>query len=264
MDLARFLANPEHARAPAQSVWNELSPEERRRVVESLPSDIERTAPPEGDPHRISKTRAFEMLEQYYRSIRRSIYLSAELPVYYPDEPMFAPDLIAVVDVAPHERMRWVVSAEGRGLDFALEVHVSGDARKDVVANVERFAKLGIPEYFAFDPVRQRLLGWRLPTTSTSRYEPILPQEGRWHSSVLELDLALEEGRLRFFHGSAALLDAQELIARLSNMVDNAARRAEEEARRAKEEAWRAEEQARRADRLAARLRELGVDPDAI
>lgn len=50
--------------------------------------------------------------------------------------------------------------------------------------------------------------------------------------------------------GVVALLDARELIVRLSGMVDDALRRAEDEARRA--------------EKLAARLRELGVDPDDV
>ena len=79
------------------------------------------------------------------------MYLACELPVYYPGERMFAPDVIAVMDVEPHSRMRWVVSAEGKGLDFALEVHVAGERRKDLERNVERFARLGIREYFLFD-----------------------------------------------------------------------------------------------------------------
>ena len=41
--------------------------------------------------------------------------------MYYPGERMFSPDLIAVVDVDPHPRDHWSVSAEGRGLDVARE-----------------------------------------------------------------------------------------------------------------------------------------------
>ena len=250
MDAARFVVDPRDPRAPPQELWDRLSEPERRRIVASLPSEVPRAEPPEGDPHRIPKTKAIEALDEYYRRIRRRIYLSAELPVYYPDEPMFAPDLIAVRDVETHERMSWVVSQERRGLDFALEIHVAGSEKKDFQYNVERYARLGIPEYFAFDPVRKRLAGWRLPSAAARRYEPVLPQEGRWASGVLELDLVVDEGRLRFYRGSAPLLDARELISRLSGMVDTAVRRAEDESRRA--------------ERLAARLRELGVDPDEI
>jgi Uma2 family endonuclease len=234
-----------------------MSQEERQRVVASLPSDIPRAEPPEGDPHRIPKTSALDALSEYFERIRRRVYLSAELPVYYPGEPMFAPDLLAVLDVEIHPRPSWVVSHEGRGLDFVLEIHVAGKATKDFEYNVERYARLGIPEYFAFDVPRARLAGWRLPAADAKSYEPIIPQAGRWRSRVLELDPCVEAGRLRFFHGSAALLDARDLIRQLSSMVDELTRRADDEARRA-------EDEARRADRLAARLRELGIDPDAI
>ncbi len=264
-----YVVDPADPRAPAQEIWDRMTEEERRAVLSSLPSEVPRAEPPEGDAHRVPKTRALEALDAYFRRIGRRVYLSAELPIYYPGEPMFAPDLIAVVDVEPHERRAWVVSHEERGLDFVLEIHVAGDERKDFETNVERYARLGIPEYFAFDPPRRRLAGFRLPSAAARAYEPVLPQAGRWASHVLGLDLALEQGRLRFFHGTAPLLDAHELIDRLSVMVDDAvrraeeeARRAQEEARRAQEEARRAQEEARRADRLAARLRELGVDPD--
>lgn len=265
MATASYAVDPTDPRAPPQEVWDRLTDAERRQVLASLPSDSPRAAPPEGDQHRIPKNRALEALDEYYRRIRRRVYLSAELPVYYPDESMFAPDLLAVCDVELHPRASWVVSQERRGLDFILEIHVSGSAAKDFETNVERYARLGVPEYFAFDPIRRRVLGWRLPETGAKTYAPIIPQAGRWASAILELDLAIDDdGRLRFYHGTAALLDARELIDRLSGMVDEAVRRAEEEARRAEEEARRAEEEAQRAERLAAKLRELGVDPDSV
>ena len=40
--------------------------------------------------------------------------------------------------------MKWVVSGEGKDLDFILEVHVAGHARKDLERNVERYAWLGV------------------------------------------------------------------------------------------------------------------------
>lgn len=249
MRVARFVVDPRDPRAPSQALWDQLTESERQEILASLPSEIP-LALPEGDPHRLPKTRAIEALSEFYRRLRRRVYLSAELPVYYPDEPMFAPDLLAVVDVEAYERQSWVTSHEGKGLDFVLEINVSGNRKKDFEDNVVRYARLGIPEYFAFDVPRVRLLGWRLASQESRVYEPIVPQSGRWASRVLELDLSLEGGQLRFFHGTAPLLDARELIVRLSTMVDEALARAEDEARRAK--------------RLAARLRELGVDPDEI
>jgi hypothetical protein len=186
---------------------------------------------------------------------------------------MFAPDLIVVLDVVDHPRRHWTVSHEGRGLDFVLEIHVSGDKANDYEGNVERYARLGIPEYFLFDPPRGRLLGYRLPASHAPRaYTPVVPQGGLWQSTALELDLALEDGRLQFYQPDGGpLLDPTEWIDKLHGMVDAAVGRANEEARRAEEEARRAEEEARRARhilelnaKLAAKLRELGIDPEKL
>jgi Uma2 family endonuclease len=248
MRAARFSVDPLDPRAPSTEVWAQLTAIERQAILDSLPSELPLALPPEGDAHRLPKSRALEALGEFYRRVQRSVYLSAELPVYYPDEPMFAPDLIAVVDVGTHERRGWVTDHEGKGLDFVLEINASGNRKKDFEDNVTRYARLQIPEYFAFDVSRTRLAGWRLEPGKEHSYEPIVPQGGRWPSRILELDLSIEGGGLRFFHGNAPLLDASELIVRLSVMVDEALRRAEEEARRA--------------EKLAARLRQLGMDPD--
>jgi len=264
MSAPRFVVDPLDPRAPSREVWEQLSEAERRYVLMTLPSEFPLAEPPEGDPHRIPKEKAFEALSEFFRSRQRQVYLSAELPVYYPDERMFAPDLIAVLDVENHQRMSWVMSHEGKGLDFALEISVLGNKKKDFQDNVVRYARLGIPEYFAFDVPRQRLLGWRLENAESKNYDAIVPQAGRLRSRVLDLDLCVEDTRLRFFSGNAPLLDAQELILRLSTMVDEVLRKSEEDARRADEAASRADAAARKAATLAARLRELGVDPDTL
>ena len=67
---------------------------------------------------------------------------------------------------------------------------------------------------------------------------------------------------MRFYHGSAPLLEAAELIIRLETMMDELGQR-KEEAEQSRLEAERGKEEAQqRADRLARQLRELGVDPD--
>jgi Uma2 family endonuclease len=230
--------------------------------VDQLPSESPRLTPPEGDAHRIPKERATQALGEYFRRMGRGVYLSSELQVYYPDEPWFAPDLIAVLDVPTHPREKWVVLHEGKGLDFVLEVTLSGDRTKDLETNVERYARLGIPEYFVLDLRGHRLLGHRLDQKG-QRYEPIVPQRARWASRVLGLELTMEEGRVRFFAGSAPLLETDELIGRLDTMVAGLIAREEELAASLDAERSRAESAEQRAERLAARLRELGEDPDA-
>src|SRR5512133_2169092 len=250
---ACYTVDPGDPRAPTMAIWNEMTAAERRAVVDAPPSDIKSTSPPCGDPHRIPKQRALEALDAFFKRKGRRVYLSNELPVYYPDEAMFAPDLIAVLDVEPKERLRWVVADEGRGIDFALEVTFHGSRQKDLELNVERYAALGIPEYFVFDRMQQRLYGWRLG--DRGRYEAIIPQLGRWESAVLGLDLAVELDRVRFYTGTAVVPELAELVARANAMVDglqdriaHAEARAEEEKQRAEEEKQRAEEEKQRAE----------------
>jgi hypothetical protein len=162
---------------------------------------------------------------------------------------------MAVLDVELKERASWSVSAEGKGLDLALEILWSGKAKKDLEENVLRYASLGIPEYFVFDRRRRRLRGFRL-VAGTRRYQPIVPQEGRLTSTVLGLELGLEGDRLRFFHGLAPLPETGELLARLGSMVGDLEGRIEEAERQIDEERQRADEERQRADEAEQRLAE--------
>lgn len=256
-----WFVDPADPRAPPMAIWDRMTPEERERVIDALPSEFEITEanPPEGDFHFNPKVSARETLGGYFQRIGRRVYLACELPIYYPGERMFAPDVMAVLDVELKERPSWAVATEGKGLDFALEILWSGDARKDLEDNVTRYAALGIPEYFVFDRKHRKLRGFHLPPGG-HRYLPIVPQLGRLSSAVLGLELALEGDRLRFFHGFAPLPETSELLARLGSMVgdlearaDDAERRLDEERRRADAQAARASEQSTRADEQATR-----------
>lgn len=159
-----------------------------------------------------------------------------------------------MVDVDPHPRERWVVSDEQRGLDLALEINVHGSRRKDLDVNVERYARLGIREYFVYEPTRALLRGFALPGADSVTYRPMLGQAGRFSSRVLGLDLRVEEGTLRFYYGDAAVPETREVLAKVEGLLselmakyEEASASAEEEARlRAEEARLRAEEQALR------------------
>ena len=172
-----YVFDPADPRAPTHAQWAAMSEPDRARVVDMLPTSlpVELAPPPEGDVHRKVKERAMSALGDFLRRAGRKIYLSSELIVLYPGERAFVPDLLAVLDVGhpaarpraggdvdPHDRVRWVVDAEGKGLDLVLEVHVAGDRTKDEKTNVERYARLGIREYFLFDRARMSLQGHRL------------------------------------------------------------------------------------------------------
>src|SRR5688500_800525 len=122
-----YRVDPDDPRAPPLDVWERMSPEERARVVDMLPSELTIEAEPsEGDLHNEATATTRFTLDAFFRRVGRKIYVSSNLGVYYPGERLFAPDVIAVRDVEPHKRMKWVVADEGKGIDLALEVHVAG------------------------------------------------------------------------------------------------------------------------------------------
>jgi Uma2 family endonuclease len=262
-----YWPDPEDPRAPSQAEWDALTVEQRERVIKSLPTEMPlELHAPAGDRHRKPKERARDALDEFFRRIGRRVYVSSELVTYYPGERRFCPDILAVLDVDAHDRSSWIVSREGKGLDLVIEIHVEGDAKKDMEHNVAFYAKLGIPEYFVFDHRASRVLGWRLREQGSS-YERLIPQFGKLSSQILGLDIVVEEGLLRFYHGTAPLLFKDELVSRLNTMVgdlvesrDLALRRAEEESRRAEEESRRAEEESRRAQGLQSEVENLKAE----
>lgn len=199
------------------------------RVLDALSDPA--VAMTEGRRHKKAKTRALDALGLHFGAIGRTMYLAEEMAVIYPGEPVFSPDLLAVIGVEEPDddpRMAWVVADEGRGLDLVIEVLHHGSRNKDLVDNVERYAQLGIPEYFVYDRLHQRILGHRLPNVGARRYSRIVPQGGRFASAVLGLDLAIEGDKLRFFYGLAELPGTSDLIGRLNRMMAGLEARADE------------------------------------
>lgn len=180
----RYAVDPADPRAPDDATWALLTEDERRRVVASLPAEVPwELLPPEGDEHREAREKAVDALGRFFRTTGRRVYLSSEMGIFYPGEPRFAPDVLAVLDTDAHPRTSWVVQVEGRGLDFVLEVHVAGDLAKDITDNVEKYARLGIGEYFVFDKTHLRIHGYRLPPSQRGTVRPAAPTSGssrRW------------------------------------------------------------------------------------
>jgi hypothetical protein len=255
---------PGFPRAPTQAAWEAMSEAQRRAVVDALPGTMTEAElhPPEGDSHFDAKSEGRETLRTHFGRSARPIYVGTEITVYYPDEDRFAPDLFAVRDVHTGPREKWVVSAEGRGLEWVLEILVLGDRRKDLERNVVRYARLGIAEYFVYDRGRNTLRGWRLADPRIGIYTPMVPQRGVLRSEVLGMDLFLQDRRLRFREGNADLLAPQEILFRLEDramelvMAREEAERQREEAERQREEAERQREEAERQREEAERQRE--------
>ncbi len=269
--------------APSAERWRAMSQPERDRFLSDSLAALQREAElmAEGSPHIRTKVRIREVLGDLFARMGRTIYLAIELPVHFPEERVFAPDFMAVLDVPDpgddDTRMAWVVADEGRSPDLVLEILHRGDRQKDLVDNVLFYARLGIPEYFVYDHLKQRVLGYRLPFPDATRYEPIPSRGAAVHSQILGLDLRVSGGRLRFLLAGTEVPETRELLARANTLLDELESRAEEAALRAAEEAWtleqeraarkeaeaRAQEAATRADAEAQRAQEAATRADA-
>lgn len=219
--------------SPTAAEWRAMTPTQRERLLvainEALSDPL--VAMTEGRRHQTTKTRTLDTLGLHFAALGRTIYLAEEMSVLYPGEKPFSPDVLAVLDVPQpedDERMGWVVLDEGRGLDLVIEVLHRGDRDKDLVGNVERYARLGIPEYFVFDRAREKIHGYRLPAGDARKYRRIVPQFGRHHSEVLGLDIAVLDGQFKFFYGAAELIRSADLIGRLEGMVSSLEARADQ------------------------------------
>jgi Uma2 family endonuclease len=219
--------------APTEDEWRAMTPEAREallvRILDALSDPA--AAMSEGRRHKKAKTRVLDALGLHFGALGRAIYLAEEMAVLYPGEAVFTPDVLAVVGVSEPEddaRMAWAVADEGKGLDLVMEVLHHGSRTKDLVDNVERYARLGIPEYFVYDRLRQQIHGYRLADQRARRYQRIMPQLGRYASSVLGLDLAIQGGQLRFFYGMAELFGTTDLIGRLNGMLVDLTAKADE------------------------------------
>ncbi len=218
---------------PTVEAWRAMSPQARLdfqiHVIDTLNAAADVMG--ESRPHKKAKTRTLDALGLHFKATGRAVYLAEEMPVLYPGAPPFTPDILAVVDVEEpeeDERMSWVVADEGKGLDLVIEVLHQGDRNKDLVDNVDRYAQLGIPEYFVYDRLRHKIYAYRLPAPTARRYQPIVPQHGRYRSSVLGLDLSVFGTRLRFLAGEAELPGSARLIDQLQTMVLGVEARAEQ------------------------------------
>lgn len=255
--------------APTEERWRAMTQPERDRFLEEVLDALSdpAIAMSEGRPHKKAKSRALDMLGLHFRTLGRRVYLAEEMAVVYPGEETFSPDVLAVLDVEEPEedpRMAWVVADEGKGLDWVLEVLHAGDRKKDLVLNVDRYAALGIPEYFVYDRRQQRIHAHRL--SSGGRYKPVLAQAGLYRSNVLGLDLAIVDGSLRFYQGAAELYDTAHLIRRLQGMVENLEARSvelEAKAERAGLDAERALTGVRRAIVAVLLARGIGCSEEA-
>ena len=188
---------------------------------------------------------------------RPDVYVSGDMFVYYEEgnpRASVVPDVFVVVGAVKDElreggwRDTYKLWEEPKGPDFVLEVTSRSTRRDDQVRKRALYGRLGVSEYFLFDPKGEYLTpplqGMRL---RGSEYEPMAPErvgdgmEGVW-SETLGLYLCRRGQALRLYdpatdrvfltHREEATARRREAAAR---QQEAAARQQEAAARRAAE-----------------------------
>lgn len=159
----------------------------------------------ETDLHRDWMFRIIEMLKFHFRGQR--VYVSGDLLVYYEEgnpRKFVVPDAFVVLDCAPHDRRTFKIWEEGRVPTVAFETTSRSTRAVDEKKKPAIYKRLGIPEYFLYDPtadyLNPPLVGHRLGPRG---YEPIKPDaDGRLFCRELDIHLALD------VDGDLVMLDA--------------------------------------------------------
>ena len=172
---------------------------------------------------------------------RADVYVVGDLLLYYEEgnpRASVAPDVMVVKGVPKLPRRRiYKLWEEGAPPAVVIEVTSRSTRREDVTKKWQLYTRLGVREYFLYDPLgeylRPALQGFRLVA---GEYVPMeTDAEGALLSDELGMRLLLQDGRLRLFdrQTGAPLLDPAERAA------------AEAEARRRAEARAAAEAEAR-------------------
>jgi Uma2 family endonuclease len=201
---------------------------------------------------------------------RSDVYVSANSYIYYEeknDKAVVAPDIYAVFGVSNRKRKNYKLWREnGIAPQFVMEITSETTQQKDQISKPEIYKKLGVTEYFQYDPsgdyLNPILQGVRLVN---GEYEPIAPNnisfDTLWlYSEVLELELHLISGELRFRNPETgeflrSLEEEQQgrLAEQQARLAEQQARLAEQQARLAAEAAFQQSEQARLVTEIALR-----------
>lgn len=194
------------------------------------------------------------------------IYVSGNLFIYYQQgvpSAVIAPDVFVIFGVANHKRMSYKAWQENNRLpDFILEITSAITQAQDEVDKVIKYARLGVREYFQYDPsgdyLKPRLKGRKLVA---GEYQPLELKNlaagvQGITSEVLGLELRLvQDGQLRFYDPKT-----QEFLLTYGESAQ-ARREAELQCQQAELQRQQAEQSLRKA---IPRLRSLGLTSEQI
>ena len=153
-----------------------------------------------------SLTYAAGALDIHFRD-RPDVSVEGNRLLYYVEgEPRFsvAPDVFVVIGAPKRRRRTYLLWEEPKGPDFVLEVTSWSTRRRDQVFKRNLYARLGVSEYWLFDPTGD----WLDPPLQGNRlvggdYEPMAPigiegGERVLRSTVLGLEVYVDGDEIRF------------------------------------------------------------------
>jgi Uma2 family endonuclease len=171
----------------------------------------------ETDFHRKEIIDLLVALEARY-SAHPDVYVAGDLFLYYRQgdpRSVVCPDVFVVFGVPRGNRRVYKLWEEGRAPSLVIEVTSLSTREEDLGLKRERYARLGVEEYFLHDPFAEYLApslqGFRL---AGGRYRPIAPAaDGSLPSAVTGLLLRTEGEALRLFEGTTGerLLTVEEM-----------------------------------------------------
>ena len=174
-----------------------------------------------------------------------------------------SPDIAAIKGVGDDDVTSWRVNKDGPPPQVVFEILSAKTWKADLHEKPTHYARMGVQEYFAYDPntplldrdASSRLSGWQLdPLTRQMQPMSLLPNGSLWS---VHLDSFLVPS------GKSLSLSDRQGHRRLTQ-AQAEKRRADTEAQARQAEKRRADAEARRAAALAEKLRSLGIDPDQL
>lgn len=146
----------------------------------------------ETDKHRDLMNALIESLKAYFAN-DPEVYVSGNLLLYYvkgnPAKSV-APDVFVVRGVPKGDRRIYKLWEEGTPPGIVIEISSRKTWREDWDTKLRLYEKLGVQEYFIFDPeydyLPDPLIGWKL---EEGEYAPVEVVEGKVRSEALGLEL---------------------------------------------------------------------------
>ena len=161
----------------------------------------------ENDAQRDAIMYGIAALTRHFRD-RRDVYVSGDLLIYYEEgnpRVSIAPDVFVVFGVEKRRRLNYKLWEEGQAPAFVLEFASPSTWREDVGRKRSVYARLGVREYWQYDPLGEhlpaRLQGERLTRSGYVRQPAATGLDGTLtlRSETLGLELRAAPGReMRF------------------------------------------------------------------